>query len=372
MTPDSRLYNAVRKLSPKSGRGLIKAFGTLKRTREEDKGGAERIPLKKRRDEVDIPVGSRLPIVFHQFIRELYSNKIYIPLSVFTSPSLIHQRAHPPTMEKIKLNTASSADKPLCVLDTAAFESNCLAEKDLDPSLRRWSEKPDHWNAHFGFLEDQDNAKSIFPAILITDIKIRKRYAALPFKFSHELYRNDLNEEVQALKLAHGIMSDGGSVAEYMGGVRGIRQRQRRRLLIDGGPRCSRLGVARQRQRGAGQRGRGDGARGGAPTPRGGAPFLAGNVGAASPVVCLICAKRGHMYNACTSTAFADGSALTCALHGREISNPRSGKTLCRNWNTKGNAAGCAHDGARVHACSLCGNKNHYVFSWTCRQNPPL
>ncbi|KAJ7720955.1 hypothetical protein B0H16DRAFT_1738597 [Mycena metata] len=265
MTPDSRLYNAVRKLSPKSGRGLIKAFGTLKRTREEDKGGAERIPLKKRRDEVDIPVGSRLPIVFHQFIRELYSNKIYIPLSVFTSPSLIYINAHTPTMEKIKLNTASSADKPLCVLDTAAFESNCLAEKDLDrdewtEAAQDWvsfietveSEKPDHWNAHFGFLEDQDNAKSIFPAILITDIKIRKRYAALPFKFSHELYRNDLNEEVQALKLAHGIMSDGGSVAEYMGGVRGIRQRQRRRLLIDGGPRCSRLGVARQRQRGRG------------------------------------------------------------------------------------------------------------------------
>ncbi|KAJ6570623.1 hypothetical protein DFH09DRAFT_1080179 [Mycena vulgaris] len=110
------------------------------------------------------------------------------------------------------------------------------------------------------------------------------------------------------------------------------------------------------------------GARGGAPPP-----FQGGAGGAAPAPVCLVCARRGHLWKDCTATHFEDNGILYCSVRAPDTRAVHSHQTLCRAWNAKGAASNCSHDPAlRAHVCSYCGSRDHHAFAWSCRRNPPI
>ncbi|KAJ7715235.1 hypothetical protein B0H16DRAFT_1806213, partial [Mycena metata] len=235
MSPASRLYDAVQKLSPKTGKGLLRTFGgSAKRGREEKKDV---------REEVVIAAGMSLPIVFHKIIRELYEHDIYIPLSIFTIPSLILINANAAVVDMVKLNATWSADKQLRVMSTVAFENKMEGAESAMVA---------RWEAHFGFFTGVQDVELNFTAIRATDITIRLRYNALPFTFTHSLYRDDLQKEILALRIeesgnggsAHGAAHGAfhGPYGGY-GGYNGLPLHRRRRSPL-GGECQRRMGLA--------------------------------------------------------------------------------------------------------------------------------
>jgi hypothetical protein len=191
------------------------------------------------------------------------------------------------------------------------------------------------WSCHFAFFAKAEKQESNYPAILATDIKLRRAYVVQPFEFSFDFYSRRLTEEIYMLRIAESI------------------------------PR------APPSLNGVGRGGSGDAGNG--RTGRGAGPFQGGSGGDASNVVCLLCARRGHFFSSCSYNAFDDGTPLYCRAEGTaNLRAIRSGSSLCRLWNIKRAAASCTHDPtARAHLCSFCGNRNHHAFSWTCRRNPP-
>jgi hypothetical protein len=279
------------------------------------------------------------------------------------------------TLDTVKTNPSAPGEKQIRVINTDTLEDKYLKEKDMYGG--QWQEAAENyvtfveliegigstaakrWHAHFGFFTNVADAELNFPAIRATDIALRRRYISRPFTYDRENYQVELAKEVNLLRIAEQVSrleaklaGSGGSASGSGSGSGGASSGSLR------GNGFSSCGRSRGRGRGGG---------------RGGAPFQQGSSGDALAVVCLVCTRRGHFYISCTATTFADGSPLHCVVHDRDIRTAGSQQTLCRIWNTRGASSNCSHDAsARTHACSLCGSKNHYAFSWTCRQNPPL
>jgi hypothetical protein len=143
-------------------RGISSFGGDAKRLRD---GDDPKPPSKRRREEIDLPIGSHPPVSFNLLLKDLDVHGYYIPLSLFTTESLDYINKNSSSITTTKLN-APSSDKQICVLDSAHFEVNVLAECDMDRA--QWTEAAQnyikfmsligtledvaHWTAHFGFL----------------------------------------------------------------------------------------------------------------------------------------------------------------------------------------------------------------------------
>ncbi|KAF7368675.1 Reverse transcriptase ribonuclease h [Mycena venus] len=241
----------------------------------------------------------------------------------------------------MKTNPGIAGEKQIRVMNCDSFQEKHLKEEDMDRG--RWREaaqnfvsfievlhgvgsvKAKRWEAHFGFFDNVRDAEKNFYAIRATDINLRKIYNAQPFIYTRDHYQKELEKEVTLLRIKEGLA---GQQSSAPAGAYSYSD-------LDNGSR----GGSSTRGRGRG------GGRGCGTGNRGGAPFQEGSGRDPSSVVCLLCAKRGHFYDNCDSTTFADGSPLHCALHGTDIFTPGSQQTLCRLWNTKGSAANCSHAG---------------------------
>jgi hypothetical protein len=364
LSPASTMAKLLGKLSPDSVKDLLRSIpgigGRDKRARDEAPESEGRRQAKRIREEIALRPGMSLPIVFHDLLHDLVRFGVYIPLSLFTSPNLEILNSSHATVLMRKTNPIVQGGKEPRILDSEAFESAHGRELDLDrgqftEAARNYvtflelvhgadSEIVQRWHSHFGFFERAEHAQENFPAIRATDVALRKMYSTQPFVFDPPLYSRELDVAIQKLRMtelearvASASSSRGSAAAAAGAGARG----------------------------GRGARG---GARGAAPPP-----FQGGAGGAAPAPVCLVCARRGHLWKDCTATQFEDNGALFCSVRAPDIRAVQSGQTLCRAWNAKGASANCSHEAAlRAHACSYCGSRDHHAFAWSCRRNPPV
>ncbi|KAJ7749793.1 hypothetical protein DFH07DRAFT_775293 [Mycena maculata] len=258
-----------------------------------------------------------------------------------------HINANAVTMDTRKVN-GELGEKPFHVLNTVIFEKDVLKETEMDRA--QWTEAAlnfvgaiegvesdiaKRWQAHFGHFSNAPDKQCNYPALLSADITLRQRYISLPFVYNCALYDDETRKGVTVIEVDEHVkelMASGAAAPDpvYTGG------------------------------------GGGGGAHGGTP------PFQGGNNGTSTAVVCLVCARRSHLFKECMATTFSDGTVLRSSIAGGNILASGSGETLCRMWNTCGAAAACNHAPTlHTHACTFCNSKNHHEFSWTCRQNPP-
>ncbi|KAJ7724530.1 hypothetical protein B0H16DRAFT_1472383 [Mycena metata] len=211
MSPFSMIYDVVSKLSPDSGKRVIRAFTAAgdKRTRDdgdEDKKGAKRA----KRPEVIIKAGMATPIVFDLLIHELYNLDIYAPLSLFTDKNLEYVNSNTSTITLRKLNPTSSSDKRINILDMVTFESSVLWEADLDRV--QFGEAADNfttfilakegpgsayavcWGCHFEVFSEVEDTQNVFAAILETEIFLRKKYYTQPIAYTHTFYDHEFQK----------------------------------------------------------------------------------------------------------------------------------------------------------------------------------
>ncbi|KAJ7778035.1 hypothetical protein DFH07DRAFT_766247 [Mycena maculata] len=124
-------------------------------------------------------------------------------------------------MEMVKFNPHEAGDKPIRVVDTAAFETKVLKESDMDRAL--WTEvavnyvdsitvvegagstAEARWHAHFTYYTTSETPHRDFLAIRASDIKLRNSYTAQPFAFTRELYERDLQVHVTEQRIAEGL-----------------------------------------------------------------------------------------------------------------------------------------------------------------------
>ncbi|KAJ7214871.1 hypothetical protein GGX14DRAFT_359910, partial [Mycena pura] len=168
LSPASRLYSSIGKLSPASGKALLRVIQSSKRGRDDEVPKAPKPISKKARVEITVAPGMALPKAFHQCIHDLHDHHVYMPLSMFTTPSLRTINSDAATMAMCKLNPLESGEKQLRLLDTAAFETNFAREIELDRA--EWTEAAENyvefitlvegagsaaetrWHAHFAFF----------------------------------------------------------------------------------------------------------------------------------------------------------------------------------------------------------------------------
>ncbi|KAJ7711685.1 hypothetical protein DFH07DRAFT_786054, partial [Mycena maculata] len=221
LSPASRLHAAIGKLSPESGKAVLRALHSNKRGRDDEVPKAKPIS-KKARVEISVALGMALPKAFHQCIHDLYNHHVYTPLSMFTTPSLRTINSKAATMAMCKLNAAEPGEKQLRLLDMAVFEANVKKETDLDRA--EWTEAAENyvefiaivegtgsaaetrWHAHFAHFTNSGDPKRNFVAIHATDIAIRKDYASQPFAYDRELYRTDLGTAITEQRINEGIL----------------------------------------------------------------------------------------------------------------------------------------------------------------------
>ncbi|KAJ7209779.1 hypothetical protein GGX14DRAFT_395211 [Mycena pura] len=181
LSPASRLYSTIGKLSPASSKALLRVIQSSKHGRDEEAPKAPGPISKKARVEITIAPGMALPKTFHQCIHDLYDHHVYMPLSMFTTPSLRTINSEATTMSMCKLNPLESGEKQLRPLDTAAFETNVMKETDLDRA--EWTEDAENyvefitlvegagsaaetrWHAHFAYFTNSGDPKRNFAAI---------------------------------------------------------------------------------------------------------------------------------------------------------------------------------------------------------------
>jgi hypothetical protein len=336
LSPASGFKKVINSLSPASVINLmhgISSFG--------GDGDDPKPPSKRRHEEINLPVGSRPPVSFNVLLKDLDVHGYYIPLSLFTTESLDYINKNSSSIATTKLN-APGSDKQICVLDSAHFKANILAERDLDQA--QWTEAAQnyvkfmgivgtpedvaHWTAHFGFLVTYDKVEKNFPALLCTDITLHQAYNVQGFSFKREFYQKQLNNELVLLRIDEKLEL---CSADW-------------KPAVETQPPAAPLSLRGGSQGGGGRGGCGGGGSCGGRLSGRGAPFHEGSSGEAPSTVCLLCARRGHYYSACTFNAFEDSSLLFCRNSGNNISTVRSNETLCRLWNVKCDKVTCTHD----------------------------
>ncbi|KAJ7700174.1 hypothetical protein B0H16DRAFT_1483978 [Mycena metata] len=104
MSPFSMMYDVASKLSPDSGKRVIRAFAAAGDKRSRDDGDEGKKGGKRaKRPEVIIKAVMAAPIVFHPLIHELYELEIYAPLSIFTDKNLEYVNSNASTITMRKL-----------------------------------------------------------------------------------------------------------------------------------------------------------------------------------------------------------------------------------------------------------------------------
>ncbi|KAJ7773560.1 hypothetical protein DFH07DRAFT_990076 [Mycena maculata] len=240
LSPASTLHKAVMASSPKTGKILLRALQSHKRSREDDDSAMSqpKVPAKKPRVEVAMLRGQSLPIAFHQSLHELYNNNIYMPLSMFTTLSLAHINANAVTMDTRKVNGATG-EKPSRVLNTVIFEKDVLKETEMDRA--QWTEAAlnfvdfvgavegvesdivKHWQAHFRHFSNAPDKQRNYPVLLSADITLRQCYVSLPFVYNHTLYNDETRKGVTEIEVDERIkelMASGAAAPDpvYTGG----------------------------------------------------------------------------------------------------------------------------------------------------------
>jgi hypothetical protein len=364
--PPSPSKTLLQRFSPISKALFNKLF--QKRTRDIDPNDdpSEPVPKKQHRDislETKIIPGSAIIYGFHQLHYDLDKYKLYLPLSLFTNANLriILREANSLTLKKI--NPPNPKSKPPFVLDIEAFERKYGREESL--SHPAWLEAArnfvrfagetgkdgidgawhDRWDQHFGFFESRPDLISSFPPALELDIRLRKEYNAIPFEFSTLYYHEEYLKSIVDHRLKH---------------IENSTLRPSLPIHSSSHPSSSytpRLGRPFQQK---------------TPFQSQNPPFRKGAGGDPSAAVCLICAKKGHTFNTCTSTSFEDGRPLYSRNLNGDIIAPKSPTPLCRIWNIRGDAdKKCSHLPAqRLHLCSFCGDRSHFAFAWKCHPKP--
>jgi hypothetical protein len=132
-SPTKALLKALRTLPESEGADMLRAMNTLvtgsKRPRDDEKD----TPLpKKPRVEIRLVHGMSAPVVFHQYLKDLYAHDIYIPLSFFTSPNLEYINSNMSALELSKRNTPYSTKDQIKLLNVAALEKACYRGQDMD------------------------------------------------------------------------------------------------------------------------------------------------------------------------------------------------------------------------------------------------
>ncbi|KAK2463926.1 hypothetical protein APHAL10511_004098 [Amanita phalloides] len=192
------------------------------------------------------------------------------------------------------------------------------------------------WKNHFGFFEFRRNASKIFPAIRALDIRFRKDYTSTPFMFDAALYDLELQKTLNQIRF--------DQLEEQLSGGKGSSSS----IPSQSKPKP----FARQTNN---------------------APFQRRTGGDPSSAVCVICARRGHMFSTCNAATFDDGSPTSARADGSSIVAVKGKPQLCRSWNIRGlSSSACANHAQdkRLHICSFCGERSHHAFSWTCRRDP--
>jgi uncharacterized membrane protein YgcG len=380
-SPTKVLLKVLRTLPESEGADMLRAMNTLasgsKRPRDDNKD--TQLP-KKPRVEIRLIHGMSAPVVFHQYLKDLYRHDIYIPLSLFTSPNLDFINSNASSLELTKTNTPYSTKDQVRLLNVGVILKQCYKEEDMDrgqwlEASRNYiaflgdiegedSDPQIRWDSHFAYFEKSDGAEGNFPAILLADISLRKRYTTQPFVFDIDTYRHKLDQYVYAMHLEK-LRSD------FLGSSRLSPE-------LPCGPPNSRVHPPPSQEGGARRGGRGGrgagggagGARGGGRGGgRGGAPFQGGDGGAAATSACLICTRRGHGFAHCSHNTFENGTQVYSTAQDNDIV-ARSGDILCRSWNIRGARSSCTHGDARTHACGYCGAKTHHAYAWVCQQKP--
>ncbi|KAJ7068915.1 hypothetical protein B0H15DRAFT_970470 [Mycena belliarum] len=146
LSPVSKFHQIMQKLSPKSGKDLLRSFpflgGAAKRPREEE--AEARRKAKKIREEIVLQPGMSLPVAFNAIIFDLHAHNIYLPLSLFTSQNLEVINSSAATLPTLKLNAEPGCKQPV-VLNTEAFELKYLKELDLERA--QWIEASSNYIA---------------------------------------------------------------------------------------------------------------------------------------------------------------------------------------------------------------------------------
>jgi hypothetical protein len=372
-SPTKALLKALCTLPESEGADMLRAMNTLvagsKRPRDDEKD----TPFtKKPRVEIQLVHGMSAPVVFHQYLKDLYSHDIYIPLSFFTSPNLEYINSNASALELSKTNTPYSSKDQIKLLNVAALEKACYREEEMDrgqwlEACRNYvaflgvTEGEDsapqiRWDSHFAYFKKSENAKVNFPAILAADVALRKSYVTQPFVFAIDTYRHMLDKCINSMhldQLRSEVLGTPRLQAEVPRGPPNSRAR----------PPGSQDGGARGGGRGG--RGGGRGRRGGA---RSGAPFKEATGGPPPPPFASYARGAGTAsQNARTTRSPTD---LRSTARPETRTSLRSGEVLCRAWNIKGPRTTCSHGGARIHACGFCSAKTHHGYAWACQQKP--
>jgi hypothetical protein len=309
-----------------------------------------------------------VPVVFHQYLKDLYKHEIYIPLCLFTSPNLDYINSNASSLEMSKTNTPFSIKEQVWLLNVVSLIKACYREEEMDrgqwqEAARNWisfmgivegedSVQQARWDNHFAYFEKSQNAEVNFPAILLADISIRKSYNTQPFTFDIDTYRHKLDSAIATMHLDK-LRNDFTDILQYSP------------ELLRGPPNsCMRPpGSQEGRARGGARGGRGAGGPrgGGRSGGRGSAPFQGGNRGGAATSVCLICTRRGHGFTLCTYDMLANGTPVHSTARDNDII-ARSGDVLCRAWNIKGPRTTCTHGDADKPCICLRGEFTNFPY----------
>ncbi|KAJ7344084.1 hypothetical protein DFH08DRAFT_962223 [Mycena albidolilacea] len=326
LSPASGFKKVINSLSPALAISIMRSISSFGGNAKHPRDGEDPKPPSKRRcEEIDLPVGSRPPVSFNVLLKDLDVHGYYINLDYINKNSS--------SIATTKLN-APGSDKQTRVMDSAHFEANVLAERDLD--WAQWTEAaqnyikfmgiigtPDvpHWTADLGFLVTYEKAEKNFPALLRTDITLHQAYNVQGFSFKREFYQEQLSNKLVLLRIDENLE------------LRSAEWKPVAETRPPAAPPSLHGGI----RSGGGGGGRGSGGtRGGARIIGRGGPFQEGSGGEAPSTVCLLCARQGHYYSTCTSTSFEDGSTgfedgspLFCRNSGNDICTIRSNETLC-------------------------------------------
>ena len=349
----------IQKLLPKRARSL---------TEPEDDPSLEGSMIQKakrfhttRRAEEKVEPGKIVPPGLNNALYALYLNEVYIPLSLFTNEGLRTLNREGNTLPTKKITYISSSGKQARVLDTAEFEKRHGNEKDL--SRPEWTEASGNlirfteslgdeayttrWYEHFNFLESREDSIRNFEAIKRVDIKFRKDYLAHPFSFNYIFYSTKVDK----------------AIADFC--FENYDKLEARMDRYDKGPPSAQSSRFPCLKAFIGQPS-------GSPSGTSSRPFPSRTVGDPSAAVCIICAKKGHVFSTCSSATFDDNKSLTCKVDKGNLITIKGKSSVCRNWNLRGpNSSTCnSHGQERVHVCSFCGEASHHAFSWTCRRDP--
>ncbi|KAK2465395.1 hypothetical protein APHAL10511_002749 [Amanita phalloides] len=239
---------------------------SLKRKKDEDDSEDENIDsiiqrtqkhLANRKAEIHIRPGDNFKPGFSELHYALCYNNSYMPLSIFTNDNLTVINREATSLPKISINPHGIKGK-VYLLDIEKFEVKygsfleTLGDPGQSLALR--------WKNHFGFFKSRRNASKIFPVIKALDIRFRKDYSSIPFKFDAALY------DLELQKMLYQIRFD--QLEEQLSGNKG-----------------SSSSVSSQNKA--------------KPFARqtSNMPFQQRAGSNPSSAVCLICAKRGHMFS---------------------------------------------------------------------------